>query len=271
MEFIGAEILHNKWGVGKVKAFNVKELLVDFPEKKEAKLAFPDVVVKYKLAKFTDEELQAAVIADYKEKKKAAVKPDPLENVTPLKVEPQNPNKPNKPKGDWPVLKMPQRNNNPLTFIVFQGRTFDNECAGGYIWAPIYDSAGKRPHHWERMEAIRKGDIILNVSKDGIRAVSIAKGQCHPCDRPVAFKELEQWEKNGLRVDCDYFVLKNPVRHGDYKDEILKYSRVKYSPFNKQGTGNQGYLFEIDKELAKFFIEIAKKQNPGLLNGGFEL
>jgi len=40
-----------------------------------------------------------------------------------------------------------------------------------------------------------------------------------------------------------------------YKKEIIKYCpNYEYQPFNKNGTGNQGYLFDICKEIAKLFI-----------------
>jgi hypothetical protein len=37
-------------------------------------------------------------------------------------------------------------------------------------------------------------------------------------------------------------------------------------PFNKNGTGNQGYLFNLNKELAKFFLNKIIQRNPSVKN-----
>jgi hypothetical protein len=39
---------------------------------------------------------------------------------------------------------------------------------------------------------------------------------------------------------------------------------VKYAPFDKNGNGNMGYLFEINRDLAKLFVKESVKANKGL-------
>lgn len=36
---------------------------------------------------------------------------------------------------------------------------------------------------------------------------------------------------------------------------------MKYSPFDKDGNGNMGYLFELNRELARIFVRATVKQN----------
>ena len=36
---------------------------------------------------------------------------------------------------------------------------------------------------------------------------------------------------------------------------IIRFCQVKYSPFDKDGNGNMGYLFDINRELAKYLSE----------------
>lgn len=67
-------------------------------------------------------------------------------------------------------------------------------------------------------------------------------------------------------MDCDYHVLKAPLKHGAYKEKILEYCNVKYAPFDKEGNGNMGYLFELNSNLAAFFIREIAKKNPEVID-----
>lgn len=49
----------------------------------------------------------------------------------------------------------------------------------------------------------------------------------------------------------------------DIKEEY-SICQAKYSPFDKDGNGNMGYLYEINRELAKIFIKASIKNNPYL-------
>ncbi len=149
-----------------------------------------------------------------------------------------------------------------LTYLVFQGTTFEEECKGQFIWAPKYTKSGGTCHHWDRLLDIRKGDVILHCSDGYIRAISRAKGPCEDSARPdKASGDWTQWEKDGRRVDCDYYLLKAPLKHGAYKDIILQYCNVKYAPFDKSGNGNMGYLFDLNPLLAGFFVKEIAKHN----------
>lgn len=128
-----------------------------------------------------------------------------------------------------------------LTYLVFQGNTFDEECKGQFIWAPKYTKGGGTCHHWDRLMDIREGDVIFHCSDGYIQAISRAKGSYQECARPaftIGGADWNQWEKDGRKVDCDYHVLKIPLKHGDYKEIILPYCKVKYAPFDKRGNGN---------------------------------
>ena len=90
-----------------------------------------------------------------------------------------------------------------MVFFVFQGNTFDKECKGGYIWAPVSDRAGNKPHHWERLLDVRQGDIILHGCDGYIKAVSVAKTACYDCNQPAELAVEELWDREGRKVDCD--------------------------------------------------------------------
>ena len=149
-------------------------------------------------------------------------------------------------------------------FFVFQGNTFEKEYRGGYIWAPISDKNGQQPHHWTRLLDVCKGDIILHGCNGYIEAISVAREACFECKQPAELIAEGLWENEGRRVDCDYVKIKKPVKTSTFVGDIIRLNSAKYSPFNKNGNGNMGYLFEINRELAKIFIKASVQKNPYL-------
>ncbi len=146
------------------------------------------------------------------------------------------------------VIKEPVRYNGRAIFFVFQNsKEFSSETREGVIKAPYYDKGMNEPHHWVRLVNIRKGDVILHGSDGFILAISEAQGPWYD----FSYKD----GRPGRKVDCSYHLLTVPLVTAKYKKEIIKYCpNYEYQPFNKNGTGNQGYLFDICKEIAKLFI-----------------
>ena len=58
-----------------------------------------------------------------------------------------------------------------MTFFVFQGNMYEEECRGGYIWAPIANKDGLSFHHWDRLMDIRQGDIIFHGCDGFVQAI----------------------------------------------------------------------------------------------------
>lgn len=154
-----------------------------------------------------------------------------------------------------------------LTYLVFQGDTYNEERTGQFIWAPKYTKDGRTMHHWDRLMDVREGDVIFHCSDEYIQVISRVKASFEESARPDhTTGDWTNWEKDGRRVDCDYHVLKTPLKHGAYKDKILEYCNVKYAPFDKDGNGNMGYLFDLNQSLAAFFIQEIAKKNPEVID-----
>ena len=64
-------------------------------------------------------------------------------------------------------------------------------------------------------------------------------------------------------------MFKNPIRTADYVHKILEYCKAKYSPFDKDGNGNLGYLYELNLELARVFLRAAVRSNPELNDANY--
>ena len=156
-----------------------------------------------------------------------------------------------------PTIKDPIRYKGRAVYFVFQNKEFRDEFASGVIKAPYYDKGGFTPHHWLRLTNVKKGDVILHGVTECVLAISEAKGPCYD----FYYRDGRQ----GRMVDCEYHVLENPLVTDRYREEIIEYcSQYKYQPFNKNGDGNEGYLFDICHEVAKRFISDIVARNPSL-------
>ena len=141
-------------------------------------------------------------------------------------------------------------------FFVFQNKTFDKEFHGGYLWAPK-----GRFSHWKNMCNIKKGDIIFHSNHKKIVAVSIATSDCYEANQPKELQIEEMWENDGWKVNCNYYLMKEPIITSDYMQDILKIQPTKYAPFNTLGRGNTGYLFDCSVKMAELFLDKLSAKN----------
>ena len=102
--------------------------------------------------------------------------------------------------------------------------------------------------------------VIVNTEIE-LRAISIAKGACYECIQPVELRTKESWELDGRKVECDYTYVITPIKTSMYKEDIIQLCVAKYSPFDKNGNGNTGYLYQLNRRLAHIFIEALVKEN----------
>lgn len=65
-----------------------------------------------------------------------------------------------------------------MTYLVFQGDTYNEERTGQFIWAPKFTKDGRTMHHWERLLNVREGDVIFHCSNGYIQAISHVIGSC---------------------------------------------------------------------------------------------
>lgn len=182
---------------------------------------------------------------------------------TPVPTDPDEPDDQPEFINDPPIREEGKR----MIYWVFQGQSFDREYLGGYIWAPKYSKGyknNKPPHYWTRLDEVQKGDIILHGCKGELAAVSVAQDKFFDCKQP---KELEReglWDTDGRMVKCEYTLIKNPIKTSNYRKEIIEKCNYKYSPFDKNGDGNMGYLYRLSRDIAKLFIEETVESNKDL-------
>lgn len=270
MDLLGTKVKHKAFGTGTVTEIDTQYITIAFAAK-TTKFLFPACFENF--VKAEDASVQstidkmivdAKVAAEQKKQeeeaaRKAAEEKKMAEEA--LKREAIARKTSYKPKEAIRTIRVEGKN---MVFFVFQGNTFERECEGGYIWAPVYDKSGSQPHHWARLEDVRKGDIILHGCDAHIKAISMVKDSCYGAAQPEELQSEDLWEQNGRRVDCEYIRINNPIKTSQFREDIVRLCQAKYSPFDKDGNGNMGYLYEINRELAKIFIKASIENNPYL-------
>ena len=274
MDLVGKRFKHKLFGVGVVSAHEKGILTIDFPEKTSKVVYNEENYRKFLVAE--DPEVEAAILQEFaalKDAKQQQVindmlekqkKDEPKTELVKTKVVPAA--KTVTKKG---TAKQERITGQPMTFYVFQGGTYEEESRGGYIWAPLGSKDGGTPHHWTRLLDVQSGDIIFHGYSGYVQAISVARGKCYECNQPEELRSEDQWELAGRRVDCEYIVLDNPIKTSNYREDILRLCNVKYAPFDKDGNGNMGYLYELNRELAQIFMGAIVKANKGLADVEF--
>lgn len=269
MDLVGKRFKHKLFGVGVVSAHEKGILTIDFPEKTSKVVYNEENYRKFLVAE--DPEVETAILQEFaalKDAKQQQVindmlakqkKDEPKTELVKTKVVPAA-----KTVAKKGTAKQERITGQPMTFYVFQGGTFEEESRGGYIWAPLSSKDGGAPHHWTRLLEVQSGDIIFHGYSGYVQAISVARGQCYECNQPEELRSEDQWELAGRRVDCEYIVLDHPIKTSNYREDILRLCNVKYAPFDKDGNGNMGYLYELNRELAQIFMRAIVKANKGL-------
>lgn len=267
MDLVNRKVKSKVLGIGTVVEQDDSHVIVQFAVKKST-FEYPEAFRKFLTAE--DVEIQQALLAEIAVEdsliEEAKIKVEEARKVAEQSKLEELAAKAGCKTASKPVRRIERVEGQQLTFIVFQGSTFAKECKGGYIWAPKYTLAGGTCHHWDRLLDVREGDIILHCADGYVEAISFAKGPCFDAESPDELTEEQLWTKNGRMIKCEYIKIQKPIKYLEYKEKTKEYCGVKYAPFNKDGNGNMGYLYDLNRELAKFFVEKTVINNSYLLD-----
>lgn len=144
------------------------------------------------------------------------------------------------------------KKNSPRYFYVFQNQSFVEEISGGYLWAPKKAKDNSENHNWSRMKDVKKGDVIFHGYKQHVAAVSVAKVDGYSAQRPEELSD--EWNNDGWRIDADYYMIPNPISPKEIWVDLQQIQPSKYAPFDKNGNGNMGYLYDMNQEMARMLL-----------------
>ena len=147
------------------------------------------------------------------------------------------------------------------SYIVMQGRTYHDEKELGVLWSLQRDSVGNVHHFWERMKEVIEGDRIFHYVRGDIIAISVAKSGYREEYKPSEISLPGIENAKGYLVEVDYYELDKPLTIEDSFDEILPLLPIKYSAFQENANGNQGYLYPCNEELTIKLVELIADLN----------
>ena len=266
INLLNTKVKHKAFGMGTILEQSEKMITVQFVDKSRY-FQYPEAFEAFLVAE--DDGVRAEIQAEKKAVEEAAAEAKAVADAALEKARLEQMEQqamlatPIKARAYVPVQR---KSGQPQPYLVFQGATFSEEYYGQFIWAPKANKDGRKCHHWDRLMDVRAGDVLFHCADSYIQAISIAQGPCEDCLRPKYNDnkaDLTQWELAGRKVSCSYIKLDRPLQHSAYRDKIIECCRnVKYAPFRKDGRGNTGYLFDLNIDLAVFFMKKIVESNP---------
>jgi hypothetical protein len=104
------------------------------------------------------------------------------------------------------------------------------------------------------MNQVQPGDVIFSYVGGRIVAVSIARTAAHDSPRPRDLGE-GLWEDAGKRIEVEYRDLATPLSIAAVITDLQPLMAERYSPIDRNGTGNQGYLFALPPRAGRFLLD----------------
>ena len=150
-------------------------------------------------------------------------------------------------------------------FLVFQGDTYEEEKLLSCLWAPKLNKAGNEVHHHRRLLDADIGDQVVHLENRKIRAISKVKSKAYDCECPREFNR-PNWSRDGRKVDLDLTEFDDPIEVDSIFKKIEKILPEKYSPFNIDGGGNQGYFYEIGAKVFDVILNTDFNENENTTN-----
>ena len=165
------------------------------------------------------------------------------------------------PMGEWQRMgddltdaeftERPDVGESPPVWWVNQGKTYDEERDGGYIWAPQRTKAGISAGHHVAVRDVRIGDRVIHYSKGHIRAVGVAESGGVEGLKPSELAD-EPWQVEGFTAQISYQELETPIQ----LNELDLEQREGVGPFTSAGGVQQGYLYPVPPKLGEYLADV---------------
>lgn len=146
--------------------------------------------------------------------------------------------------------------NAPNIWWVNQGSTINVEKEDGILWAPLSGKGGRSQYHWDTMDEVKKGDIILHYANGSLRFVSKAIEDPVNAPKPSSMVS-SSWEEQGRLIRTEYFAIEPTIPLSSFSQEILNLN-IHQGPIHSAGGVKQGYLFRFSIQGLK----IIQSQSP---------
>lgn len=136
---------------------------------------------------------------------------------------------------------------------VNQGKSYQWERDLGILWAPN-ESGGKRLHHWDRMDYVQPGDVVIHYVRGQVRAVSSVLMSARPAANPYQGEAESGWDSAGREISVRIRELDMPLSLSSIPLDLRKTWKGYGQPFDVNGKVTVGYLFELPADAAVWLM-----------------
>lgn len=143
----------------------------------------------------------------------------------------------------------------PNIWWVNQGSTLLAEKEEGIIWAPLTGKGGRSQYHWDTMDEVKQGDIILHYANGSLRYASRALEDCVHAVKPATMSG-SIWNEEGKLVRVEYHELQPHVSLIEFSQDILSL-QIHQGPIHSGAGVKQGYLFRFNLQGLQIIQESA--------------
>ncbi|PLS82253.1 MAG: hypothetical protein CYG60_24860, partial [Actinobacteria bacterium] len=167
---------------------------------------------------------------------------------------------------DWFLYQISQNkidlNPRPRAWWVNQGKTYEQQRDGGYLWAPKASADGKALEHWTNLTLLRPDDVVLHYVKGTVKAASRVVERAVEAPRPAELSG-DPWNSDGYLVRVTYQELQKPLP----LEEIPQDWRIQEGgPFNQHGSPKQTYLSRLSNGFVRRLLDRFAEVLPDLLH-----
>lgn len=133
----------------------------------------------------------------------------------------------------------------PNVWWVNQGATLSVEQAEGILWAPLRSANDRAMYHWDTMDEVKAGDIILHYANGALRFVSQATAAVEQAPKPSTFQGSgDAWGQEGRLVRVQYHTLELTIPLPNFASAIAQLN-IPQGPIHTANGVKQGYLFRF--------------------------
>lgn len=139
---------------------------------------------------------------------------------------------------------------------VNQGKSYEIEHAGSFMWSPKKEKSDRRNQAYENMKLISPGDFIFSHFNKNVSVIGTAQSYCYEASRPEEFpKNQNEGNYDGWRVDVKYINTESFFNPKAEFINIKDFLPKKYGPLDKDGKAAQKlYVTSITNEFAEYIM-----------------
>jgi putative restriction endonuclease len=136
---------------------------------------------------------------------------------------------------------------------VNQKQTWRHEIYDGYLWSPKLQANGRHLMHYDWMQTLHPGDIVLSYISGAFRFAGIVHAHARSERRPDFGLTSAPWSQDGWIVPTN-FVDIQPVNPKDHLDAYRRVAPARYGPINSADNVVPQYLFALPDSLGELYL-----------------